>query len=153
MDCGHGRIATNLTALTVGSPAFLTAVTAGLPTFLCWQSVGFHILCLLIGPLFFDFFYFDTHMTFHFLIYIVSLVFQIFRKNLYIFAEMTTLTPRKLAAEMPPKMLVGRQDCLHKMLAILGGRGRIAYILYVYVYMYVGRQRQDCLQDFCVCIN
>ena len=26
------------------------------------------------------------------------------------------LTPRELAAEMPPKMLVGRRDCLHKML-------------------------------------
>ena len=25
------------------------------------------------------------------------------------------LTPRKLAAGVPPKMLVGRQDCLHKM--------------------------------------
>ena len=36
------------------------------------------------------------------------------------------ITPRELAAEMPLKMLVGRQDCLHKMLAI-------------------SRSRQDCL--------
>ena len=27
---------------------------------------------------------------------------------------MCLLTPRELAAEIPPKMLVGRQDCLHK---------------------------------------
>ena len=41
----------------------------------------------------------------------------------------TCLTPRELAAEIPPKMLVGRQDCLHNMLAILLEAGRIAYIL------------------------
>ena len=34
--------------------------------------------------------------------------------------ESKTLTPRELAAEMPPKMLVGRQDCLQNMVEISG---------------------------------
>ena len=41
------------------------------------------------------------------------------------------LTPRELGAEMPQKkiwFLVGRHDCMHKMLAIWE-TGRIAYIL------------------------
>ena len=40
------------------------------------------------------------------------------QKNILI----THLTPRELAAEMPPKISVGMQDCLHKMLAISIGR-------------------------------
>ena len=32
------------------------------------------------------------------------------------------LTPRGLEAKVPPKMLVGRRDCLYKMLTISRGR-------------------------------
>ena len=39
------------------------------------------------------------------------------------------LTPRELAVEIPPKMLVGRRDCLHKKCFQFLEAGRIAYIL------------------------
>ena len=58
-------------------------------------------------------------------------------------ARFHTLTPRELAAEMPTKMLVGRQNCLHKMLAIWVGRkaGWISYILC----------RRSCLPTYILC--
>ena len=49
------------------------------------------------------------------------------------------LVPRELEAEMPPKMLVGRRDCLHKML--VGRRDCLHKML-------VGRR--DCLHKMLV---